>query len=310
MSGLPVVAVVIPTYNRWPHVREAVESVLAQTYPRIECVVVDDASTDGTAEKLRRHFGGRIRLLRFPANRDKSAARNAGIRATDAEYVCMLDSDDLLLPTAVERRMRLFLEDSRFDGVVYGLSLGERAGPALTLLGPEQIEGDVLSRFVRRPFIDNNGFLLSRRKMLQVGMYREDLSHREDIELIIRLAAQLEFRFCGGPVAQVRRVDDSARTQYQRYLRQGLRMVEHLRRHPIVAARLGNQIELLQRRELMELARACYKSHQYGAFRNLCYLLLRRWPWHALSNVRLTKRFVLSWLLGLGAAPSGAPRAA
>jgi len=298
----PKVAVIIPTYNRWPHVQEAVESVLAQTYPNVECVVVDDASTDGTADQLQARYGRRIRLIRLPVNADKSAARNLGVQATDAQYVCMLDSDDLLLPRAVESRMRPFLEDPEFDGVAYGLSQGGECEVEPARFAAERVEGDVLERLVRRPFVDNNGYLLSRDNMLRLGMYREDLSHREDLELLIRLAAQLEFRFCGTYVARVRRVDASARTQYDRYVRQGLRMIEHLRRHPVTAARLGRRIDMLQRRELVELARAYYKAHQYQPFRSLCYLLLRRWPWHVLSDGRLARRFVLSWVMGWAAA--------
>ncbi len=302
MSSTPKVAVIIPTYNRWPYVQEAVESALCQTWPNVECVVVDDGSTDGTSERLRSCYGERIRLIRRTLNSDKSAARNLGIQATDAEYVCMLDSDDLLLPWAVERRVRLFVDDPGFRGVAYGLSRGGEGEVSLRRFAAEPAEGDVLDRFARRPFVDNNGYLLARETMLRLGMYREDLSYREDIELLIRLAARLEFRFCGAYVAQVRRVDNSARIQYERYVSQGLRMIEHLRRHPLVAARLGRQIDILQRRELLELARAYYKAHHYRPFRNLYYLLLRRWPWHVLSDGRLAKRFVLSWLLGLALA--------
>lgn len=302
MASPPKVAVIIPTYNRWPYVQEAVASVLLQTWPRVECVVVDDGSTDGTAERLDACYGERIRLIRRPTNGDKSAARNLGIQATDAEYVCMLDSDDLLLPRAVESRVRLFVDDPGFRGVAYGLSRGGAGEVPLRRFAAEKVEGDVLERFVRRPFVDNNGYLLARQTMLRLGMYREDLSYREDLELLIRLAAQLEFRFCGSYVAQVRRVDDSARTQYDRYVKQGLRMIEHLRHHPLVAARLGRQIDVLQRRELLELARAYYKAHRYRQFRSLCYLLLRCWPWHVLSDGRLAKRFALSWLRELAAA--------
>ncbi len=298
----PKVAVIIPTYNRWPHVCQAVDSVFGQSWPNVECVVVDDASTDGTSEQLQARYRDRIHLIRRPLNGEKSAARNLGIQATDASYVCMLDSDDLLLPWAVESRMRLFLDDPGFAGVAYGLSRGGEGEVSLASFAAERVEGDVLKTFVRRPFMDNNGYLLARDTMLRLGMYREDLSYREDIELLIRLAAQLEFRFCGTHVAQVRRVDASARTQYDRYVSQGLRMVEHLRRHPVVAARLGPRIDMLQRRELLELARAYYKAHRYRPFRSLCYLLLRRWPLRVLSDGRLAKRFVLSWLLSLALA--------
>ena len=292
----PKVAVVIPTFNRWPHVGAAVDSVLAQSYPRVECVVVDDASTDGTAAEIRRVYGRRVRLIVQPENREKSAARNTGIRATDAEYVCMLDSDDVLTVRSVEDRLRLFLDDPGFSGVAYGLAdQGKRRlNPKPEAFAKRGLQGDVLYRFVERPFILNNDYLLSRENMLKFGMYKEDLTNREDVELLIRLAAHLEFRFCGSYVARVRRVDLSARSNHAQYIRQGPRMIAHLREDAFVAGRLGDRLDRLEWRELVELARTHYKARQFQPFRSLFYRVLKRWPRYTVSNRQMVKRFLLS----------------
>jgi len=292
----PKAAVVIPTFNRWPHVGAAIDSVLAQSYPRVECVVVDDASTDGTAAEVRRVYGGRVRLIVQPQNREKSAARNTGIRATDAQYVCTLDSDDVLTENSVEDRIRVFLQDPGFSGVAYGLAdWGKsRLNPTPQAFAGRGLQGDVLHRYVERPFVYNNDYLLARENMLKFGMYREDMTNREDVELLIRLAAHLEFRFCGSYVSRVRRVDRSAQFNHQKYIRQGTRMIAHLRADGFVAARLGDWLEWLERRELVELARAHYKARQFRPFRSMFYHILRRWPWHAVSNRRMVRRFVLS----------------
>jgi glycosyltransferase involved in cell wall biosynthesis len=295
---LPKVAIVIPTFNRWPHVGVAIDSVLAQSYPRTECVVVDDASTDGTAWEVQRVYGRRVRLIVQPENREKSAARNTGIRATDAQYVCMLDSDDVLTPNSVEARTRLFLEDPSFSGVAYGLSDWGKSRPNLTpeAFANHDLQGDILHRYVEQPFVYNNDYLLSRENMLKFGMYREDMTNREDVELLIRLAAHLEFRFCGSYVARVRRVDGSAQSNHARYIRQGPRMITHLREDEFVAKRLGDRLEQLERRELVELARAHYKARQFRPFRSLFYHILKRWPWHAVGNPRMVRRFLVSLL--------------
>jgi glycosyltransferase involved in cell wall biosynthesis len=295
-SPQPKVAVIIPSFNRWPHVGRAIDSVLAQTYPPVECVVVDDASTDGTAAEVRRVYGRRVRLIVQPENREKSAARNAGIRATDAEYVCMLDSDDVLTANSAEDRIRLFLEDPGFSGVAYGLcDRGKRRlNRKLEAFVNNKLHGDMLHRLAERPFVLNNDFLLSRENMLKFGMYQEDLTNREDVELLIRLAARLEFRFCGSYVARVRRVDGSAQGNHAKYVHQGLRMIAHLREDPFVAERLGDRLDWLERQELVELARAHYKARQFQPFRSLFYRILQRWPWHALSDRRMVRRYLLS----------------
>ncbi len=100
----PLVTVVIPTYNYGAYVGQAIDSVLAQTYPAVEVVVVDDGSTDDTPARLAA-YGGRIRVVR-QENRGLSAARNAGIAAATGEYVALLDSDDAFHPRKLELQMR------------------------------------------------------------------------------------------------------------------------------------------------------------------------------------------------------------
>jgi GT2 family glycosyltransferase len=96
------VSVIIPTYNRRGYIRQAVESVLAQTFQDLEIIVVDDGSTDGTDEVLR-DYSNRITYI-YVENRGFVEARNTGMKAASGEYIAWLDSDDLYHPhkTALE----------------------------------------------------------------------------------------------------------------------------------------------------------------------------------------------------------------
>lgn len=93
-------SVVMPVYNREKYVREAVDSVLCQTFTDYELIVVDDGSTDGTAELLQ-SYGTRIQVIR-QQNRGPEVARNTGAAAARGQYIALLDSDDFLLPCALE----------------------------------------------------------------------------------------------------------------------------------------------------------------------------------------------------------------
>ncbi|HUI25680.1 MAG TPA: glycosyltransferase family 2 protein, partial [Candidatus Kryptonia bacterium] len=93
---MPLVSVIIPTFDRRALVREAVESVLAQQSAAFELIVVDDGSTDGTGAALA-PLTDRLRYLRHD-NRGVSAARNAGVRIAQGEWLAFLDSDDRWLP--------------------------------------------------------------------------------------------------------------------------------------------------------------------------------------------------------------------
>lgn len=121
MSHQPEVAVVIPCYGQAHYLVDAVESVVAQTWPEIDCVIVDDGSPDDTADVAQRLIAAfperRIRLLR-QENQGLSAARNSGIAATRADYVLPLDADDVLDPEAVERYVTTLSADPQLD-VVY-----------------------------------------------------------------------------------------------------------------------------------------------------------------------------------------------
>ena len=100
---VPMVSVIIPTFNRAALVREAVASVKAQTYRDYEILVVDDASTDDTREALA--AGREVRVLRQADRRGVAAARNRGIAAARGEWLAFLDSDDLWLPEKLARQM-------------------------------------------------------------------------------------------------------------------------------------------------------------------------------------------------------------
>jgi glycosyltransferase involved in cell wall biosynthesis len=102
-------SVLIPTYNREEHVRQAIESILAQTFHDYELFVIDDGSTDGTPQLLA-SYGTRVRALR-QANQGPEAARNKAAALAEGEYLVMLDSDDLLMPHALaiyDRVIRAF----------------------------------------------------------------------------------------------------------------------------------------------------------------------------------------------------------
>jgi hypothetical protein len=98
------VSVVVPAYERAATIGPALASVTCQTYRDLELIVVDDGSTDATADVVAAAaaLDPRIRLIRFEENRGRSAARNAGIGAATGEFVTFLDSDDLYAPTRLE----------------------------------------------------------------------------------------------------------------------------------------------------------------------------------------------------------------
>ncbi|QLG60375.1 glycosyltransferase family 2 protein [Halorarum salinum] len=104
---MPTVSVIIPTYNRAEPLRRTLDSVLAQTYDDLEAIVVDDASSDGTASVMESYDDPRVTFIQHETNQGGSAARNTGIEHASGEYMAFLDSDDEWLPRKLERQVDL-----------------------------------------------------------------------------------------------------------------------------------------------------------------------------------------------------------
>ena len=114
----PLLSVVIPTWNRAHVVCEAVESALQQRQRAVEVIVVDDASTDNTADLVKTTFGKWIHLLKLAVRRGPGAARNAGALLACGEFVAFLDSDDVWLPGKLDAELRVFAEFPHANAVV------------------------------------------------------------------------------------------------------------------------------------------------------------------------------------------------
>ncbi len=288
------VAVVIPTYNRWPTVRDAIDSVLKQG-PAVLPIVVDDASSDGTYEHLQENYDGRIKLLRQATNQEKSAARNAGIRAVEAEYICFLDSDDMLLDGAINSLLSVFRDDPQFNGAAYGASL---VGDDVEIPIDQLPEGDVLHPYVQRPFLHTLSFMIRRNVLLGVGPYNERLTNLEDIDLFVRLMARMDFRCTRTVVGRIRKQSDSASASYRDVIRQGTELLDSIMKDDVAIARLGDHWTGLQLKGYSELLRALYRS---GCYRGYCrtYSEMRKRIPQASAGGRSRRRFVLSKALGL-----------
>lgn len=115
-----LLSIVIPVFNRNEKIRRAIASCLAQDSGRFEVVVVDDGSTDGTAEAAEGFRDSRLRVVRMGLNRGHGAARNRGMAEARGEWVVHLDSDDELLPGAIQRMQTLIGEwGQRVDRIAF-----------------------------------------------------------------------------------------------------------------------------------------------------------------------------------------------
>lgn len=187
---IPVVSVVIPTYNRADLVVRAVESALAQTYSNLEVIVADDGSTDATQDMMKAYnTNRRVKYIHIPHSGLPAVARNAGLREAQGEYIAFLDSDDAWMPEKLEKQMSVLLSDPQV-GLVCTNALVERGENSSPYLkdGDGQ-SGYVFQSLLKENFIINSS-VLTRRSVLQAEHgFCEDpvLRAMEDYHLWLRI---------------------------------------------------------------------------------------------------------------------------
>lgn len=202
----PLVSVIIPAFNSAQYLADAVESVFAQTYSVVECIVVDDGSTDHTQELLNKllklHPG--LKTAR-KTNGGLSSARNMGLRESTGDFISFLDADDVLIPDKIERQVA-YLNANPDVGIVYGdcLIATETLRPMkmYTAEMPRDIEPidalcyrnwfGVMIPLVRRTVID------------RVGEFDEELASAEDWDYWIRCSKIARISYLAGAVSLYR----------------------------------------------------------------------------------------------------------
>ena len=203
-SGLPPVSVIIPTYNQARFVAETVESALAQTYPNVEVIVVDDGSTDGTQTVLATYLE-KIHYIR-QENRGLSGARNTGFLSSHGDYLLFLDSDDLIPPDKLALHVPLLEAEPGF-GLVYSAwqQINEDGTRVLGEVRPNK-QGQLLKELLRRSFFFFASAAVVRRECLEkVGLFDESLPWGEDADMWLRMArAGYAFGYLDRPLLQYR----------------------------------------------------------------------------------------------------------
>ena len=112
-TDLPLVSIIMATYNRAHTIERAIDSVLKQRYQPIELIIVDDGSTDNTSEVLKKYTSPAIRIHQFEKNKGVTAAKNVGLNAIKGEWFTILDSDDEITEDAIETMMNIPLQQDK-----------------------------------------------------------------------------------------------------------------------------------------------------------------------------------------------------
>jgi glycosyltransferase involved in cell wall biosynthesis len=193
-----MVSVIIPTYNRGGWLREAIVSVLSQSEPPGEIIVVDDGSEDDTAVVVER-FSPRVKLVRR-SHGGVSAARNAGIRASSGRWLAFLDSDDLWLPGKLGTQMDFLANNPRFlicQTEEIWIRNGKRLNPRHYHRKPD---GECFERLLERCLVSPSAVVMERALLEDVGFFDEEMTACEDYDLWLRIGCSHPIGFVTEPL--------------------------------------------------------------------------------------------------------------
>ncbi|WP_425390621.1 glycosyltransferase [Ekhidna sp.] len=203
MNQLPLVSVVCLSHNHQPFIKEAIQSVLKQTYTNVELIIVDDGSTDGTKEEIENIIAERkIAFIDIPQAIGNCAAFNKGFKKSSGDYIIDLAGDDILMPERILRGINTFL--SRDAGVIFCDVLKIKPNGQIIdnhykrdkkgHLIEKVPEGDLYIDLIKNYFISPPSMMIKREVLEDLGGYDESLSY-EDFDFWIRSSRKWKYAF-------------------------------------------------------------------------------------------------------------------
>jgi glycosyltransferase involved in cell wall biosynthesis len=202
--SLPFVSIILPTYNRAYLLKRAIRSILNQTYKNFELIIVDDGSTDNTEEVVEDFHDERIRYIACKKHRGANAARNAGIKLAEGEYIAFQDDDDIWLPRKLEIQVETFQNSPSNVGVVYTgcwrIDNKRKKVFYVPSVRDKCVEGYIHNNILKENFITSTTAIVKKECFYYCGLFDEILPRLQEWDLWIRISKYYKFRYINLPL--------------------------------------------------------------------------------------------------------------
>lgn len=185
LNTKPLVSVIMPVYNRENVVKQAIDSVLNQTYQNIELIIIDDGSTDGTINILNSISDNRVKVFLNENNEGASFSRNRGLKESSGEYIAYLDSDNDWNSNYISAMVGAFIELPKADALYSGQILFEQYGSKPTGIRFSPFNKSLLHN---KNYIDMNCFCHKREVYEKIGGFNKNLKRLVDWDYILKIS--------------------------------------------------------------------------------------------------------------------------
>ena len=194
---MSLVSIIVPTFNRCQFLRRALHSITGQTYQNIEVIVIDDGSTDKTAEMIKEEFP-HIHYI-FQSNAGVSRARNKGIESAKGEWIAFLDSDDEWLPTKLDNQINLLTANSDYK-ICHTEEQWVRNGVKVNQMKKHKKSGGwIFSQCLPLCAMSPSSIMIHHSVFTHVGDFDTTLPACEDYDLWLRITALYPVLFIDEP---------------------------------------------------------------------------------------------------------------
>ena len=194
----PLVSIIVPTYNRASLVVNAIKSVLHQSYSNFEIIVVDDHSTDNTAELIRNIQDDRIHYFYLSKNQGAPVARNIGLKKARGIFIAFLDSDDQWISTKLEKQIALFAKEQDIGLVYTGIKFIHNGMERILV---PQVQGDMSQHILKKNYVGPTSSVLIKKAVLdEVEGFDLTLPSCQDWDLFIRISQICKVDFIQEPL--------------------------------------------------------------------------------------------------------------
>ncbi len=215
----PFLSIVIPLYNKEAFVLATIESIFAQTFTNYEIIVVEDCSTDNSKTIVENLKSDKIKIIQHQANKGLSASRNTGIKNSKADFIVLIDADDLMKPPYLKKIISLIENFPEAD--LFGTNYEEvysnnnRITPVLSLSNFEKdsIINDFFAENLKQPIYCQSSFCVRKSAFEKFGLYDETINYAEDIDFNIRANLHSKLAYSQEKLVQYIMFDDNRITR-------------------------------------------------------------------------------------------------
>jgi glycosyltransferase involved in cell wall biosynthesis len=292
----PLVTVICLCYNQGRYVREAILSVLSQTYDNIELIVVDDASTDHSVQEIRQLINDYPQITFLPqlSNLGNCAAFNKGLEVARGQYVVDFAADDIMMPDRISKQIDYFSGLGTGYGVIFTDAVyidpeGKPLHYHFDHLKKKKLinhvpQGEIYKDVLRRYFICSPTMIVKREVFDKLGGYDTRLSY-EDFDFWVRSAREFKYAYLPEPLTKVRRAAGSMSTRAYKPADRQLRSTYLVCEKALALNRTKEDNEALLDRARYELRQAVFSENTIEA--KLFFNLIKQLTTPALPDVLL-----------------------